>query len=232
MASDAISSVAYAAEEILYVLIPAVGLLSYLWLPRVAGAIILLLVILTLSYRHTVEAYPNGGGAYMVAKDNLRPVFGLIAGASLSVDYVLTVAVSVSAGTAAITSAFPELFVHRVVIAVILVVMLVIGNLRGLKESSRIFSIPTYAFIATMIILIFAGIVKHSGAAAVNNPAVVPDMTLGAQAITLVLLMRAFASGCAALTGVEAISNAVPNFREPAPHNAKVTYFLLALRCW
>lgn len=228
LASDAVSSVAYAVEEILYILVPAVGILSYLWLPWVAGAIILLLVILTLSYRQTVEAYPGGGGAYIVAKDNLKPVYGLIVGASLSVDYTLTVAVSISAGTAAITSAFPELYAHRVVISVSIIVLMVIGNLRGIRESSRLFSIPTYAFLFTTITLIIAGIFKHSTVYVPVPGAPIPDVSLGVQAVTLVLLLRAFSSGCAAVTGVEAISDAVPNFKEPAVQNAKKTYVLLA----
>jgi len=230
LASDAISSVAYAVEEILYVLIPAVGLLSYFWLPRIAGAIILLLVLLTLSYRQTVETYPGGGGAYIVAKDNLHPLYGLIAGASLSVDYVLTVAVSISAGTAAITSALPSLFDYRVLITLIIILLVTIGNLRGLKESSRIFSLPTYAFLAAMLALIAAGIYQSaSGQSTPIQPAAAMEFSWPTQAVTLFLLMRAFSSGCAALTGVEAISNAVPNFREPAAHNAKITYILLAL---
>lgn len=234
LASDAISSVAYAAEEILYVLIPAVGLLSYLWLPRVAGVIILLLVILTLSYRQTVEAYPGGGGAYIVAKDNLKPVYGLIAGASLSVDYVLTVAVSISAGTAAITSALPALYEQRVVISVVIIALLTLGNLRGIRESSRIFSLPTYTFILALVILIGVGTARYMSGdytviAAETPMEALPELTFGTGAVTLFLLLRAFSSGCAAVTGVEAISNAVPNFKEPASHNAKITYFLLAL---
>jgi amino acid transporter len=228
LASDAVSSVAYAVEEILYILVPAVGLLSFLWVPRVAGAIIILLVILTLSYRQTVEAYPGGGGAYIVAKDNLKPVYGLIIGASLLVDYTLTVAVSISAGTAAITSALPGLYDYRVIIAVAIIALMVIGNLRGVRESSRLFSIPTYAFLFMTIALIAVGIYKYSaGYVQVAEPPLA-EMSAGIQAVSLVLLLRAFSSGCAAVTGVEAISDAVPSFKEPSVLNAKRTYVLLA----
>ncbi len=147
LASDAISSVAYAAEEILWVLVPVIGLASYILVPKIALAIIALLIILTISYRQIIQAYPGGGGAYIVARENLGTEFGLVVGASLTVDYILTVAVSISAGTAALTSAFPALFAHRVAIALFIIVLITIGNLRGVRESARIFSFPTYAFI-------------------------------------------------------------------------------------
>lgn len=231
LASDAISSVAYAVEEILWALVPLVGLASYIFLPEIAGAIILLLIILTVSYRQIVAAYPNGGGAYVVAKENLRVELGLIVGASLSVDYILTVAVSISAGTAAITSAFPSLLPHRVALALFILMLVTIGNLRGVKDSAKVFSIPTYAFILTVVILIIAGISKSVS----GNISIIPvpvsesTVTLGTQAISLFLLMRAFSSGCAAVTGVEAICDAVPNFKEPAVRNAKLAYILLAV---
>lgn len=158
LSSDAISSVAYAVEEMLWVMVPVIGMASYLWMPRVAGAIILLLLVLVFSYRQIIEAYPNGGGAYIVAKENRKTVYGLIAGAALLVDYTLTVAVSICAGTAAVTSAFPGLYPHRVAISVGIIVLIAIENLRGVRESSRIFSIPTYAFIAAIIVLIVAGL--------------------------------------------------------------------------
>jgi amino acid transporter len=230
LSSDAISSVAYAVEEMLYVLMPVVGIASFIWMPKIAITIILLLLILTFSYRHVVDAYPNGGGAYIVAKENLGPLYGLIAGASLSVDYTLTVAVSICAGTAALISAIPGLFPHRVAISVIIIILLVIGNVRGIKESSRIFSIPTYAFILAVIALVVFGIIKHATG---NNPSVpdpsISNLTFGTQAVTLFLLLKAFASGCSALTGVEAVSNAVPNFQDPAPQNAKHSYTLLVI---
>ncbi|WP_236860159.1 APC family permease [Candidatus Formimonas warabiya] len=230
LASDAISSVAYAAEEILWAFVPVIGVASYFWLPKVAGAIVILLVLLTISYRQIVEAYPNGGGAYIVAKDNLKTIFGLIVGASLSVDYTLTVAVSISAATAAITSAIPFLFTHKVAIAIMLILLIAFGNLRGVKDSSKIFSIPTYAFMMAIIILIFMGLVKtFQGSFAPHPDLMSPDLSFGTQAISLFLILKAFSSGCAAVTGVEAICDAVPNFKEPAPQNAKNAYILLAI---
>lgn len=229
LASDAISSVAYAVEEMLWVLIPVVGMVSFIWMPRIAVAIIGLLLILTFSYRHVVDAYPNGGGSYVVAKENLGPLSSLIAGASLLVGYVLTVAVSICAGTTALTSAIPSLFSYRVIIAVIFVLLLVIGNVRGVRESSRVFSLPTYAFILAIISLVIVGFIKHAAGYNMTSPipvsAAVPS---GTQIVTLFILLTAFSSGCSALTGVEAVSNAVPNFKEPASQNAKITYLLLA----
>lgn len=229
LASDAISSVAYAVDEILWALVPVIGILSYMWLPEIAGAIIILLIILTISYRQIVDAYPGGGGAYIVAKENLKTVYGLIVGASLSVDYTLTVAVSICAGTAAITSAFPQLYTHRIGIAIAIIVLMIIGNLRGIRESSRWFSLPTYAFMLTTFSLIAAGIIK-SGAHYADIPSTpASDITLGTQAVTVFLLLRAFSSGCAAVTGVEAIADAVPNFKNPPEKNAKAAYILLAV---
>lgn len=228
LASDAISSVAYAVDEILWALIPTIGLLSYLWVPEIAGVIIFLLFVLTISYRQIVEAYPGGGGAYIVAKENLKTTYGLIVGASLSIDYVLTVAVSISAGTAAIISAFPSLQTHRVGIAITIIALMVIGNLRGIRESSRWFSIPTYVFMLAILTLILTGIVKGGNNLASLPSTQVADVTFGTQAVTVFLLLKAFSSGCAALTGVEAIADAVPNFRDPAAKNAKTAYILLA----
>ncbi|MFX4262356.1 APC family permease [Pelotomaculum propionicicum] len=229
LASDAISSVAYAVDEMLWALIPAIGLLTYLWIPKVSAAIIFLLLVLTVSYQQIVDAYPGGGGAYIVAKDNLKTIYGLIVGASLSVDYTLTVAVSISAGTAAITSAIPLLYPHRVVISIAIIALMVIGNLRGVRESSRWFSIPTYAFMVAIVALIAAGIIKHTSGGSVNiAETVITDVSLGTQAVALFIILRAFASGCAAVTGVEAISDAAPNFKEPSKRNAKLAYMLLA----
>ncbi len=230
LSSDAISSVAYAVEEMLWVLIPVVGFASYLVMPRVALAIILLVMVLTFSYRQVVDAYPRGGGAYIVAKENLSQLCGLIAGASLSVDYTLTVAVSTCAGTAAITSAVPSLYPHRVLISILIIIFLVIINVRGLRESSRIFSFPTYAFILVIFVLIVAGVLQGGGGS--NHPVfprpVSPSVSFGTQAVTLVLLLRAFSGGCSAVTGIEAVSDAVPNFKPPAAANAKRAYIMLA----
>ena len=160
LSSDAISSVSYACEEILMVLIPVLGMASYGLLMKVGFAIVFLLFILVFSYRQTINCYPQGGGSYIVASDNLGKVFGLIAAASLAIDYVLTVAVSVCAGTAAITSAFPQLLSMRTGIALIIISLLTIGNLRGMKDSSVLFGIPTYLFIITILLLIVTGFVK------------------------------------------------------------------------
>ncbi|MHC1758264.1 MAG: APC family permease [Negativicutes bacterium] len=228
LSSDAISSVAYASEEILYVLIPVIGLLAYGQMFHIALAIVALLFILVFSYRQTIDAYPCGGGSYIVAHDNLGIVPGLTAAATLSIDYILTVAVSSCAGTAAITSAVPELLAHRVPITLFFILILTVGNLRGIKDSSRLFGVPTYAFIVSMLIMIVYGIFKaHFGdftpqASTQQTPEIVGE-------ITLFLILRAFASGCTALTGVEAVSNAIPNFKEPAQTNAKKVLFLLAL---
>lgn len=231
LSSDAISSVAYAVEEILLVLVPVLGAVSFIWMPRIAGIIIVLMAILITSYRQVVDTYPRGGGAYIVAKENLSPLAGLVAGASLCVDYTLTVAVSICAGVAAITSAVPGLHIYRVDISVIFILLLLIGNVRGIRESARIFSLPTYAFIIAIISLVVAGLVQRAHGiplAASPFPASEP-VSWTTHAVLIFLLLRAFASGCSAVTGIEAISNAVPNFKEPAGRNAKIVYVLLAL---
>ncbi|HEX3011277.1 MAG TPA: APC family permease [Syntrophomonadaceae bacterium] len=228
LSSDAISSVAYAVEEMLWVLVPVAGVASYVWLPRLSGVIILLLVVLILSYRQMVDAYPKGGGAFIVSSENLGIIPGLISGASLSVDYTLTVAVSICAGTAAITSAFPPAYHYRVLISVMIILLMVIGNLRGVRESSKLFSLPTYAFVIAVLSLIGMGIFGHHPVPAdvpIGNSAV----TFGTQAVTLFIFLKAFASGCTAVTGVEAIADAVPNFKAPEAKNAKFTYLLLAI---
>lgn len=226
LSSDAISSVSYACEEILMVLIPVLGMASYGLLMKVGFAIVFLLFILVFSYRQTINCYPQGGGSYIVASDNLGKVFGLIAAASLAIDYVLTVAVSVCAGTAAITSAFPQLLSMRTGIALIIISLLTIGNLRGMKDSSVLFGIPTYLFIITILLLIVTGFVKvlifH------ETPAVSAAMPQYVENAGLLLFLKAFSSGCTALTGVEAVSDGIPNFREPAQKNAKRVLYLLA----
>lgn len=226
LSSDAISSVSYACEEILMVLIPVLGMASYGLLMKVGFAIVFLLFILVFSYRQTINCYPQGGGSYIVASDNLGKVFGLIAAASLAIDYVLTVAVSVCAGTAAITSAFPQLLSMRTGIALIIISLLTIGNLRGMKDSSVLFGIPTYLFIITILLLIVTGFVKvlifH------ETPAVSAAMPQCVENAGLLLFLKAFSSGCTALTGVEAVSDGIPNFREPAQKNAKRVLYLLA----
>lgn len=226
MASDAISSVAYAAEEILLVLIGVLGLMSYKWLGWVSLMIIGLLFVLTVSYIQIIRAYPQGGGAYIVAKENLGTRSGLVAAAALLIDYILTVAVSASAGIAAITSAFPSLEIHKISLVIGLIIILTILNLRGVSESSKIFSIPTYLFILGMIGMIIYGFIKYSlyGATAplVNTP------IKATGTVTIFLILRAFSSGCSALTGLEAVSNAVPSFKEPSQRNAKIVMILLS----
>lgn len=225
LSSDAISSVAYAGQEILMVLIPAIGILAYRQLTILSGVIICLLFLLMLSYRQTIDCYPNGGGAYTVAKDNLGTLWGVVAGAALSVDYILTVAVSVSSGVEQIVSAFPLLRPYTVLICVLIVLLLALGNLRGIRESSRIFGLPAYAFILGIVAMIVIGFFR------LGTGYVPPEPTFTgiAQPITLILMLRAFSNGCTALTGVEAVSNAVPNFKEPAQKNAKSVLLLLSI---
>lgn len=240
--SDALSSVAYSTEAILLVLLSAGSIAIWYLAPIVIG-ICILLVILTLSYRQTIHAYPSGGGAYIVAKDNLGTTAGLIAGASLLVDYILTVAVSVSAGVAAITSAVQGtrlefLHEHRVLICLAFVTFIAIVNLRGVRESGAIFAGPTYLFIFSMLALIVIGFFKYytthqtmpipSTVQLDESAGVLEYSTLSGFAIVW-LLMRSFAAGCTALTGVEAISNGIPAFKKPEPSNAAATLTVMAL---
>ena len=218
-ASDALSSTAYATEEILRVLVlagsAALGLA--IW---VAVAIALLLIVVAISYQQTIRAYPNGGGSYIVARVNLGPTPGLVAAASLMIDYVLTVSVSVAAGVAAITSAFPALFPYRVTLGVACIALIAFGNLRGVRESGRIFAVPTYLFIFTFGALVLTGLIRY----ALGEVRPLTETVLHpATALSGFLVLRAFASGCTAMTGMEAISNGVPAFKEPEAHNAAVT---------
>ena len=227
LSSDAISSVAYATEEILLVLVPAIGILAYQKMSLISGAIILLLAILTFSYRQTVQSYPNGGGAYIVASDNLGSYAGVIAGSALAIDYILTVAVSISSGVFNIASAFPVLLPHRILVSLVVLFIIYIGNLRGIKESAKLFGIPAYAFMFAMISMIIAGVVKIKVFGYI--PPEPEFIKSGLEPLTLFLILRAFSSGCAAVTGVEAVSNAVPNFQEPPPKHAKTVLLLLSL---
>jgi amino acid transporter len=224
-ASDALSSSAYATEEILLALMLASTLAFHYSLPIALGIVALLAIVVT-SYRQTVLAYPTGGGAFIVAKDNLGPVPGTIAGASLLLDYILTVSVSVAAGVAAITSAMPGLRESAVPLAVACVVLVAVANLRGVRESGLLFAIPSYGFIGCMFALIAVAAWKVLSGAPVE-PVRYPAEASGA-AINAFLILRAFASGCAALTGVEAISNGVQAFRAPEGKNAAVTLVWLA----
>lgn len=224
LASDALSSVAYASEEILLVLVPTIGILAYSRLAYISAAIIGLVIILAFSYRQTIQNYPNGGGAFVVAKENIGIVAGITAGAALSVDYVLTVAVSISSGVAQVTSAFPRLIPYTVPICILVIFILMLGNLRGIRESSKMFSIPAYAFIFGIVVMLIMGLFKLSAGYKPPEPALT-----AVEPVTLFLLLRAFSNGCAAVTGVEAVSNAVPNFKDPATKHAKTVMLLLAI---
>lgn len=218
--SDALSSVAYATDEILLVLVAA-GSVGLGYSVPVAAAILALMFVVVVSYGQTIRAYPSGGGAYVVAKENLGRVPGIIAGASLLVDYILTVAVSLTAGVAAITSAFPSLYPERVTIAIAVLALITLANLRGIRETGRIFAVPTYAFIASLAALIVVGLWKAASGAlpALPPPTGNPDVWV----ITPFFLLHAFAAGCTALTGIEAISNGVQSFKKPEAKNARTT---------
>ncbi len=228
LSSDALSSVAYATEEVLRVLM--VGGLTALSLAQpISFLIATLLLIVVFSYRKTIHAYPGGGGAYIVARDNLGPNFGLAAAAALLIDYTLTVAVSIAAGVSAITSAIPALHVNRVALSLGFIGMLMIGNLRGLKESTKLFGVPVYGFVGVMIALIVAGAYQVLAGSAVPIAAVDPLPTFGAGSITLFVLLSAFANGCTAMTGVEAVSDGVPAFKAPSARTATRTLGLMAV---
>jgi amino acid transporter len=221
-ASDALSSTAYATQEILLVL-AAAGTAAFGLSFPIALAIVGLLAIVTLSYEQVIHAYPNGGGAYVVARDNLGEVPALIAGAALITDYILTVAVSVSAGVAQIASAFPELLSYRVALAVVLVLLIMLVNLRGVRESGVTFSVPSYFFLAMMFLTVSLGLYRYlvgTLGTVVNPPAL--EVT-AVQALAPFLILRAFSNGTSALTGVEAISNGITAFREPRSRNAGTT---------
>jgi amino acid transporter len=220
LSSDALSSVAYGPEQILLVLI-TVSVAAFWYSIPIAIGVLILLLTLILSYRQIIFAYPHGGGAYVVSKENLGIYSGLVAGGSLLVDYILTVAVSVSAGTDALTSAFPTLREHTVGIAIVFVILITLLNLRGVTESASILAYPVYLFVLAMFILIGTGIYNVlTGGVSPELHAPIGTPVAG---ISLFLLLKAFASGSSALTGVEAISNAIPNFKDPAPINASKT---------
>ena len=228
LSSDAISSVAYATEEILLVFVPILGMASFGPMMGVAGMIVALLFMLILCYRQVIDAYPQGGGAYSVARENLGRIPSLVAASGLLIGYVLTIAVSACSGAAAITSAFPATAGIKVPLIVIFIILLTIGNLRGLRESSKAFGLPTYFFIVSVLLMIVIGIVKSM--LGLSQPAETEaQLSQTAGDLTLFLFLRAFSSGCSALTGVEAISNSVPNFAAPARNNAKATLNILGL---
>jgi amino acid transporter len=228
-ASDALSSTAYATQELLVILILA-GVSSFQFAFPISFAIVALLVILIISYEQVIYAYPNGGGAYIVARENLSDVWALIAGAALLTDYILTVSVSVSSGVAQITSAFPRLFPYRVIVAVLMVFLIMLINLRGVKESGAIISIPSYFFILAMIVTIAAGLWQYffgTLGTVVNPPAI--ELVSASQPLTFLLILRAFSNGTSAVTGVEAISNGITAFKEPRSRNAGNTLIWMAV---
>jgi len=223
-ASDALSSVAYGTEEIMLVLVAAGAAAIAYSFPIMVG-IVILVGIVAASYWQTIHAYPSGGGSYIVAKDNLGTLPGLVAGAALLIDYVLTVAVSTAAGVAAVTSAFPVLYAWRVPICVVTVIAVTVANLRGVRESGNLFTIPTYWFIASLGTLLLAG--GYRIVTGTIQPYPIEELK-ATEAIGAFLLLRAFSSGCATLTGIEAVSNGIPAFRPPEPKNASVTLVWMA----
>lgn len=228
-ASDALSSTAYATQEILGVL-AVVGALAFGYVFPISIAIVILLIIVTISYEQTIHAYPNGGGAYIVSRDNLGDFPAQTAGAALLMDYILTVAVSVSSGVAQIVSAYPDLFKYRVHLAIGAVMLIMLINLRGVKESGSAFAVPTYFFVIMMFGTVAFGLFRYFTGAlgTVVDP---PELQIihTAAAVTPFLLLHAFANGTTALTGVEAISNGIPAFKEPRSRNAGITLIWMSL---
>jgi len=229
LSSDALSSTAYATEEILLVLILTGTASLAIGLP-IAFAIGFLLIVVALSYRQTIAAYPKGGGSYIVAKDNLGVTPGLIAAAALLIDYILTVAVSVSAGVAAIMSAFPSLSDFTVEFCIFFIAFITIANLRGVRESGALFTVPTYLFIFSMSVLLILGVLNIVFGFSIGSPVAIPQVAAldHTEQLTIFLVLRAFASGCTALTGVEAISDGVPAFAAPEAKNARITLSWMA----
>jgi len=228
-ASDALSSTAYATQEILGVLSIA-GSLAYDYVFPVSIAIVALLAIVTISYEQTIHAYPGGGGAYIVARDNLGELPAQIAGAALLTDYILTVAVSVSSGVAQIVSAYPKLDSYRIEIGVSAVILIMLINLRGVKESGAAFAVPTYFFITMMFITVGTGIFRSlTGTLGVVADPPEAHIIQTISIITPFLLLHAFANGTTALTGVEAISNGITAFKEPRSHNAGITLIWMSI---
>jgi amino acid transporter len=223
-ASDNLSSAAYATEEMLHVLVLG-GAAALSFAAPISLVLVGVVAIIALSYRGTIQAYPSGGGAYVVARSNLGNTTGLVAAASLLIDYVLTIAVSVAAGVDAIVSFAPGLDSQRVLLSIAIVVLITVMNLRGLRESGRIFAVPTYAFVVLLGATIVYGILRYTIFGGTPTPHEFPH---AAQPVTLFLLLNAFARGSSAVTGIEAISNGVPSFREPAAKNASITLLFMA----
>ena len=226
LSSDALSSVAYATDFIVATLIVA-GTAALQYAIPIGVVITALLATVAFSYRQTIYAYPTGGGAYRVAKENIGENAGLTAAASLLVDYTLTVSVSISAGVLAITSAFPSLDQYRVQLCLLFLTLLTVGNLRGIRESGRIFAIPTYFFVVSILVLIALGL-YHYTTGDMTPAAPVPDHA-GTKSLTTLLILTAFANGCTAMTGVEAVSDGVPAFEPPESKNAAATLVTMAV---
>jgi len=227
LSSDALSSVAYATDFIVATLIVA-GTAALGYAIPIGLVIAALLAIVAFSYRQTIYAYPSGGGAYRVAKENIGENAGLTAAASLLVDYTLTVSVSISAGVLAITSAFPSLDVYRVQLCLVFLTLLTVGNLRGIRESGQIFAIPTYFFVVSIFVLIAIGL-YHYATGTMSSVTAPPTKGVGTRQLTTLLLLTAFANGCTAMTGVEAVSDGVPAFRPPESKNAAATLVTMAV---
>ncbi len=229
-ASDALSSVAYATQEILIVLAGAATIIGagvYGYSIPIAAAIVFLLAILTISYRQTIFAYPGGGGAYIVARDNIGELPAQIAGAALLTDYVLTVAVSISSGVDQVASAIPALKPVEAPIAIVTIIFMAVINLRGVKESGRVFAIPTYFFVVMMFITLIVGFYRYfSGSLGVVTGVEVVHQVI--EPLGILLILRAFSSGCAAVTGVEAISNGITAFKDPKSKNAATTMTIMS----
>ncbi|MFC4651367.1 APC family permease [Lactococcus nasutitermitis] len=224
LSSDALSSIAYGPEQIIIVLVTVGSMATWYSLPLALIILVLLFALIT-SYTQVIHAYPSGGGAYLVSTENLGTIPGLISGGSLLVDYMLTVAVSTSSGADAITSAIPELYKYNLLIAIILALLLMLMNLRGLRESASFLMVPVYTFITTTFVLLAVGIFRiMSGSLPYHATAHVGTTVTG---VSLILLLKAFSTGSSSLTGVEAISNAVPFFKRPKEHNASMTLVMM-----
>jgi len=230
LSSDPLSSVAYATEEMVRTLF-LVGAGALVLSIPIGAVIATLLLVVAFSYRQTIHAYPGGGGAYIVAKENLGVMPGLVAGSALLVDYVMTVAVSIAAGVAALISAFPQLQGERIALGLAFIVVIAVGNLRGIRESGRIFAVPTYFFLVSLLTLIAAGAFRFFTGGITPVQAAGTPTPSGAAALTTFLVLRAFANGCTAMTGVEAVSNGVPAFKPPEARNAATTLVIMAFLC-
>lgn len=230
-ASDALSSTAYATEEIMRVFLVGAGIGYMGFTTNIAAIIGVLIFIVAISYWQTIEAYPEGGGSYIVARDNLGPIFGQIAGAALMLDYVLTVSVSISAGVLAIVSMFPPAADHMVEIGLAAITLLTLANMRGAKESGILFAVPTYTFVAMMGGMIVWGLVRNAPPtpADIHAAEVAASQQNWLQATFLIVAFKAFSSGCAALTGIEAISDGAGAFRSPTARNASLTLGMMAI---